>query len=310
MQDTKPPETLEILPTASRTGLGQPLLSSQVHFEVGARSHPGKIRSNNEDHYLVGKLERSMQLLLSNVPDGQVPFHQAETAYAMLVADGMGGHAAGEVASTAAIHFLVELVLSTPDWFMRLDEEGSKEVMRRTEQRLQLITESLTQMTRDDPSLFGMGTTMTLTCSLGSKMILGHVGDSRAYLHRAGQLVRLTRDHTLVQEMIDRGLLLPADAATHRMRHVLVNVLGTQGDPVRADTDLLQLADGDQILLCTDGLTDMIADTAIGAILGQVRPAEETCQALVDAALDAGGKDNVTVVLGRYHFRRHQEKAP
>src|SRR5205807_9220924 len=135
---------------------------------------------NNEDHYLVAKFERSMQLLLTNLPEGQVPVQQAETAYGMLVADGMGGHAAGEVASKAAIRFLVELILSTPDWMMRLDEQGRKEVMRRTEQRLQQVTESLTQMARDDPNLVSMGTTMTLTCSLGSDMIIGHVGDSRA----------------------------------------------------------------------------------------------------------------------------------
>src|SRR6516164_2463714 len=111
---------------------------------------------------------------------------QAKTAYGMLVADGMGGHAAGEVASRAAIRFLIERVLSTPDWMMRLDDRGRKEVMRRTEQRLRQVADSLTQMAREDPRLFGMGTTMTLTCSLGCEMIIGHVGDSRAYLLREG----------------------------------------------------------------------------------------------------------------------------
>jgi protein phosphatase len=140
-------------------------------------------------------------------------------------------------------------------------------------------------------------------------MIITHVGDSRAYRLHDGQLERLTRDHTVVQGLIDRGLLRPSDAATHPMRHVLFNVLGTQGDPVRVEIDHLQLADGDRILLCTDGLTDMIPETAMVEILEQSRSAEDACQTLLDLALEAGGKDNVTVVLGRYRFLREREKA-
>jgi protein phosphatase len=249
-----------------------------------------------------------MQLLLTNLPDGLVPAHAAENGYGMLVADGMGGHAAGEVASQAAIRFLVDLYLSAPDWILRFDEDGREEVMRRAEQRFQQVKESLTQMAHGDPGLFGMGTTMTLAFSLGKEMFIAHVGDSRAYRLRDGQLERLTHDHTLVQGLVDRGLVRPADAATHPMRHVLLNVLGTQGDPVHVEIHRLQLADGDQILLCTDGLTDMIPDTAIVEALGQSGSAQEVCQALIDLALDAGGKDNVTVVLGRYHFLRELEK--
>jgi serine/threonine protein phosphatase PrpC len=249
-----------------------------------------------------------VQLLLTNVPAGEIPARQVETAYGMLVADGMGGHAAGEVASRATIRFLIERVLSTPDWMMRLDDRGRKEVMRRTEQRLRQVADSLTQMAREDPHLFGMGTTMTLTCSLGCEMIIGHVGDSRAYLLRDGQLKRLTRDHTVVQGLIDRGVIAPTEAATHPRRHLLLNVIGTQGNPVHAEIDQLQLSDGDQVLLCSDGLTDMISDAAIAEILGQSRSVEEACQALIDSALEAGGKDNVTAVLGRYQFRPEREE--
>jgi protein phosphatase len=203
----------------------------------------------------------------------------------------------------AAIRFLVELVLKTPDWIMRLDGEAKKEVMRRTEQRFQQVNESLMQMAEDDPTLWGMGTTLTLACSLGRDLIIGHAGDSRAYLYRDGRLLRLTRDHTMVQALIDLGVVRRSDAEKHPLRHVLLNVIGTEGRPVRADIDQLTLADGDQVLLCTDGLTDMIQDMTIAEVLGQPRPAGEACQALVERALEAGGKDNVTVVLGRYCFR-------
>jgi protein phosphatase len=302
MQDMKAADTVELLPATAECS-EQPILSSQVQVDIGALSHPGKLRPNNEDHYLVAKLERAMQLLLTNLPEGQVPVHQAETAYGMVVADGMGGHAAGEVASTAAIRFLIEMVLKTPDWIMRLDEDGKKEVMRRTEQRFQLVNESLTQMAEDDPDLCGMGTTLTLACSLGRDLIIGHAGDSRAYLFRDGQLLRLTRDHTMVQALIDLGAIHPTEAATHPRRHVLLNVVGASGIPVRVELDQLTLVDGDQVLLCTDGLSDMLPDTAIAEVLGQSRPSNGACQALVDLALEAGGKDNVTVVLGRYCFR-------
>jgi serine/threonine protein phosphatase PrpC len=301
----EPPETIELVLAG---GTNPPPSPSQVQVEVGARSHQGKVRPNNEDHYLVAKFERSMQLLLTNLPEGEIPAPQAEAAYGMLVADGMGGHAAGEVASRAAIRFLIERVLSTPDWMMRLDDRGRKEVMRRTEQRLRQVADSLTQMAREDPRLFGMGTTMTLTCSLGCEMIIGHVGDSRAYLLREGQLKRLTRDHTVVQGLIDRGVIAPSEAATHPMRHLLLNAIGTQGNPVHAEVDPLQLSDGDQVLLCSDGLTDMISDAAITEILGQSQSVEEACQALIDSALEAGGKDNVTAVLGRYQFQPEREE--
>ena len=295
-------DTLEIrAPSANKTSVSE-TGSSGVQVDLGAVSHPGKVRPNNEDHFLITKLERSMQVLLSNLPEGLVPDRQTETAYGILVADGMGGHAAGEVASKEAIRFMVELVLATPDWIMRNSAEGTKEVIRRTEDRFQQITQSLTQMTHDNPRLFGMGTTMTLACSLGSHMIVSHVGDSRAYRFRNGRLERVTHDHTLVQALIDKGAMLAEDAAKHPLRHVLLNVIGTKGEPVKVEIDQVRLADGDQILLCSDGLTDMVPEPAIAQVLGESRSAEDACHVLVDLALEAGGKDNVTVALGHYHI--------
>jgi protein phosphatase len=276
-----------------------PLADLRVDF--GALSHPGKVRPNNEDHYLVARFDRTMKTLLTNLPEGQIPAEHADTAYGMLVADGMGGHAAGEVASRAAIRTLIDLVLETPDWMMRLDEAGREVVMRRTEQRIQQVTQALDDLAQADPRLFGMGTTLTLVGSMGTHMVVGHVGDSRAYLYRDGRLCRLTRDHTAVEALVQMGLVSEAEAARHPMRHVLLNVIGSRGSPVRADIDHCQLAAGDQVLLCSDGLSDMIEDDVIADVLGRSLSAAEGCQTLVDLALEAGGKDNVTVVLGHYH---------
>jgi PPM family protein phosphatase len=277
-------------------------ISAHVQVDVGALSDPGKVRKNNEDHFLVARFDRNMQTLLTNLPPGHVPQRSGETAYSILVADGMGGRAAGEVASRNAISFLVELVLETPDWIMRLDDGLMEKVKQRMEQRFQEVQEALTDQAREDPELSGMGTTLTVTCSLGAELFLCHAGDSRAYLFRQDRLHRLTCDHTMAQTLADVGAILPEEVAAHPLRHILTNVLGGRGDKVRVECRELRLADGDQILLCTDGLTDLVPDAAIREVLRTARSAADACRALVYLALESGGKDNVTVALGRYQI--------
>jgi protein phosphatase len=147
-----------------------------------------------------------------------------------------------------------------------------------------------------------MGTTMTLALSLGPILVLAHIGDSRVYLCRAGQCHQLTRDHTIAQRLVELGILQPEQAAGHRLKHSLTRVLGTGQSLGEAEVQQLTLADEDQILLCTDGLTDMVPQPMIGAILADSKTSDEACRRLVDAALDNGGKDNVTVVLARYRL--------
>jgi protein phosphatase len=143
---------------------------------------------------------------------------------------------------------------------------------------------------------------MTLACNIGSDLVLAHVGDSRAYLVRDGVLHRMTHDHTLVQELVDRGVVRPELAATHPFRHVLTRYLGGDRGEFEAEIQRVSLADGDQLLLCTDGLTDMVDDATIHAVLREAASANEACQNLLKLALQNGGKDNVTVVLARYRF--------
>ena len=276
--------------------------SSHVQVDLGALSHQGKVRPNNEDHFLVARFDRAMQALLTNLPQGQIPDQYSQTVYSMLVADGMGGTAAGEVASRTAIGALVDLVLRTPDWIMSLDEDVVSEVLQRQERRFHQIKETLIAQAKADPSLSGMGTTMTLTCSLDANLIVAHVGDSRAYLFRHGHLHQLTRDQTMAQSLADLGVIKPEDVAEHPMRHVLTGAIAAQGGETRTELQRLRLADGDQILLCTDGLTDMVSEAAIAEALRAPGPAADVCGALVDLALKGGGKDNVTVVLGRYRI--------
>jgi protein phosphatase len=295
-------DTDEFPPLLPQQDGGPASISSLVEVDLGALSHPGKVRTNNEDHYFVARFDRSMRPLLTNLSLVDLPDSTTEAAYGLLVADGMGGHAAGEVASRTAISVLVDLVLRSPDWIMRLDEQGIQMVLRRMEQRLRQVQLALAERARADARLSGMGTTLTLACSFGADLLLAHVGDSRAYLHRRGQLRQLTRDQTVAQELLDSGAIRPEEAATSPLRHVLTGALAATGSKVRVELNPWRLADGDQLLLCTDGLTDMVPNAAVAEALRQPGSAADACRTLVDLALEAGGKDNVTAVLCRYHI--------
>lgn len=276
--------------------------SSLVEVDLGGCSDRGKVRPNNEDSFLVTRLERSLHTLLTNLPAGHLPEENREIGYAMLVADGMGGAAAGEIASRTAISTLVELVLETPDWHMRLDNEGANEVLARLDQRFGKLRETLIERASVEPGLSGMGTTMTLAVSHGANLIIAHIGDSRAYLFHDGQLHLLTRDQTVAQTLAEVGVIRPEDVAKHPGRHMLTGAIATQGEEAQAEFHHVWLADGDQVLLCTDGLTEMVTDAAIVSVLEKNGPAADACHELVHLSLEAGGKDNVTVVLGRYRI--------
>src|SRR5258705_12756814 len=171
--------------------------SSLVQVDLAAMSHPGRVRSTNEDYYLVARLERAMRTMFTNLPSGSVPDRSVETGYSIVVADGMGGDVGGEIASSTAVEVLVDLVLRTPDWIMRFDETSVNEMLRRADQRFSALKETLIQKTKADPSLSGMGTTLTVAYSLGATLAIAHVGDSRAYLFRHGVLRRLKHHQTM-----------------------------------------------------------------------------------------------------------------
>jgi serine/threonine protein phosphatase PrpC len=291
---TLPPPPARVLPPAD--------ISARVHVDLAALSHQGKVRENNEDHFLVSRAERSLQTVTTNLPQGAVPPCFAEVGYGMLVADGMGGHQAGEIASRLAISTFVNLLLHTPEWYMRVGKQEAERVMERIAERYRIVDAVVREKAQTDPALAGMGTTMTLALSLGPILVLAHVGDSRVYLLRAGQCHQLTRDHTMAQSLVDQGILRPDQEGWHYFKHALTRVIGRGESLAETEIQQLTLADEDQILLCTDGLTDMVGQQMIAPILSDSKTSEEACQRLVAAALDNGGKDNVTVVLARYRL--------
>jgi protein phosphatase len=154
-----------------------------------------------------------------------------------------------------------------------------------------------------------MGTTLTAVRSLGRDLVITHVGDSRAYLLRSGSLLRLTRDHTFAQLLVETGHLKPGDVARSPHRHVLTNALGGSTADVHVDTDRLQLEDRDRLLLCSDGLTDLVDDGSISKILLETMRSSDACERLVQRALDAGGHDNVTVIVAAYEIPQEAARA-
>lgn len=277
--------------------------SALVKVDLAGWSHCGHVRAANEDHYFAARMERSLKTLTTNLGEGSLPSSFAEIAYALLVADGLGGMVAGEVASSSALCKLVELVVNTPDWIMRLGRsEDMDVVLDRMTERFRLVDDDLREQGRKDPALGGMGTTLTVAASIGADLVIGHIGDSRAYLLRGNRLHQLTRDHTMAQALIDAGIAHPQDATTRAMRHVLTAALGSTGEKSDPEVQRLRLRDDDQLLLCTDGLTEMVEDKLIASTLSGAASADAACGELINLALAAGGTDNVTAVLARYKF--------
>jgi PPM family protein phosphatase len=292
------PEESKEVPEQFPSEVNNTCLSSE--FDLSAASHQGHVRENNEDRYLAVRFGRSLESMSTNIDEHLLEQSYSFTGYGMLVADGIGGLDLGEVASSTALTKLVELILDTPDWTMALKRERDvRTVLQRMTQRFLLIDETLREEAKNYPALTRMATTLTVAGVLGTDLVIGHVGDSRAYLFRGTELKQLTTDHTLAQALIDAGVANRDDPATRSMRHVLTAAIGSMGEHIDPQVERYHLKSGDQILLCTDGLTEMVDDKTIAEVLREATSSQSACKALIDLALAAGGVDNITVVVAR-----------
>ena len=272
-----------------------------LDVDLGAVSHQGLVRESNQDSYLVMKFGRSLENLMTNLDEDLVEQNYFMTGYGLLVADGMGGMAGGDVASRLALGKLVELIVDTSDWTLALQRhQDVMTVLERMTDRFLQIDRIIRKEADDDETLQGMGTTLTVAGAIGSDLIIGHVGDSRAYLLHGDKLTQLTTDHTLAQALIDAGVANPDDPASRSMRHVLTAAVGSLGEQVDPQVQRFELNGGDRLLLCTDGLTEMVDDETIAQVLHEAKSAQGACQDLVDLALAGGGTDNVTAVLAHF----------
>jgi PPM family protein phosphatase len=277
-------------------------MSSLVRVEIGARSHRGTVRPNNEDHYIIVRTGRQQETLETSLPRSDVPERFDESGYTMLVADGLGETGAGAAASRVAISTIAHLAIHFGKWNLRVDARTATEIKERAEWFYRRADDAVIAKSRTHVALTGMATTLTAAYSAGDDLFIAHVGHSRAYLFRDGHLTQLTRDHTMAWHTVGTGR--PADVArdTQDLRHILTDTIGGLTEGPLVDVDHVRLLNGDNVLLCTNGLTDMVSDDRIADVLTQRREAGEQCQLLVDLALQAGGEDNVTVMLAQYHI--------
>jgi protein phosphatase len=262
-------------------------------------THPGRARDRNEDQLLVAELVKALQVKHTSFPQPRVR-RSNDRSYLFMVADGMGGHAGGERASALAIASVETFVLETFKWFARLRGKDQDRMLAEFRSALGQANARVLAESAEHPHLRGMGSTLTLAYVLNNELFVTHVGDSRCYLFRAGLLYRLTSDHTLVEEMVQRGLVSPEDAAHHRWRHVITNAVGGETSDIKVERHKVSLESGDAVLLCSDGLTGMVAEEEIARTLQDEPDPEPACRRLVDRANEAGGKDNITVVVARF----------
>ena len=275
-------------------------LAAKVQVECGACSHAGKVRDVNQDHYLMLQLARSQTTLATSLTRHDVPDDYNEYGYALLLADGLGDQGPGAVASRVAISTLAHLLLHFGKWNLRVDAAIASEMVERVEWYYRRVDEAVTKRGRTDPALDRMTTTLTAIWSAGDDLFLAHVGHSRAYLYRDGALTQLTRDHTIERRLIETPRPAPVRPVAQDLSHILTDTIGGGSTLGTVDVERFRLLNGDQVLLCTDGLTDLVAEHRIAEILALRRASEEQCKTLVDLALKAGGTDNVTVMLAQY----------
>jgi PPM family protein phosphatase len=279
-----------------------PDASLHVGVHWGAATQQGSTGAQNDDYFAIVRLERRMETLATNLPDGSLPVRHGEAAYGMLVADGIGGLASGEIASRTAVTTLIGLVIGTPDWILRLNDDFRRRMEHRLERRLQWVDRLLSQQGREIAGLRSLGTAMTVAASSGRDLILGHVGNSRAYHWREGVFSRLTRDHTWVQSLVDSRAIEDDEVAFHPNRHILTRALGMGNGQVTVDIHHLGLVDGDRIVLCTDGLSGVVTDSSIADVLQSVQGAAEAAEALVSLARASGPPDDATAVVFDYEI--------
>jgi serine/threonine protein phosphatase PrpC len=259
-------------------------------------THRGKVRAENQDHFLIGSLRKRINIRQSSVPLEQIPLAEERVASFMMVADGVGGGLKGEQASRMALEVATRYIAEGARCYYRFDEEGV-DLVQALEEGARRCHEAIQERAESDPDAAGMATTLTLFIVVWPWCYILQVGDSRYYQFRDGVLTQISRDQTVAQELADQGIM-PRDLMSKSpLTHVLSSSIGgRQTAPV---VTRLPSAWGTIHLLCSDGLTRHVSDERIAERLGAMTSARQVCEQLLQDALDGGGTDNVTVVVAR-----------
>ncbi len=266
-------------------------------IDVYGLTHVGKVRKVNQDHFLLASIHKTVQVHLTSLSDQQrLPFGNERLAVVAMIADGVGGGDGGEKASATALEIATQYVVSSMNCYYSADASEATfiDALQAAAMRCH---DAVLERARAEPAVRSMATTLTLWMGVWPWYYLLQVGDSRYYLYREGQLTQVSRDQTLAQDLVDQGVFTRTVGERSQFAHVLSSAIGGQQTaPVvtrlRSDWHLVHL-------ICSDGLTKHVSDERIAERLRAMTSAKQTCEQLLQDALDGGGTDNITIVLGR-----------
>ena len=261
-------------------------------------THAGKVRKDNQDHFVLCHLRKQLVLRLSSIPDAAGLMGESERLASLaMVADGVGGAAQGETASRMALQAVTRYVTHASRCYFGAMEDNDQALHDALQEGARHCHAELIRLGEEDPDFRGMATTLTLYLGVWPRAYLLQVGDSRCYLLRDGELRQITRDQTMAQEMVDLGVMKAEDAAETRLAHTLTSSIG--GHETHPKVTRFDMTWGNVLLLCSDGLTRHVNDERIRDVLRKMTSAKQACETLLREALDDGGSDNITVVVGR-----------
>ena len=266
-------------------------------LDVCGLTHRGKVRAENQDHFLIGSLHKRLNIRQSSLPEpNQIPLAEERVAFFMMVADGVGGGLQGEQASRMALEVSTRYMAEGAQCYYRA-EEAEADLVEALEEGAKRCHEAIQERAASDPSAAGMATTLTLFIGAWPWIYLLQVGDSRYYQYREGVLTQISHDQTVAQELADQGLM-PRDLVRKSpLTHVLSSSIG--GHQTAPVVTRIPNSWGNVHLLCSDGLTKHVSDERIAERLGAMRSARQVCEDLLQDALDGGGTDNITIVVAR-----------
>jgi PPM family protein phosphatase len=260
-------------------------------------THPGKVRRSNQDHFLIASLRKQMEVHVTSLPGPGQLVAGERLAFLAMVADGVGGTPGGGEASRLAAEAITQYVTQSLECYYTADPTDEAAFPEALEEAALRCHMDVSRQAMDDPERAGMATTLTLWLGVWPRAYLLQVGDSRCYLLRDGELQQISRDQTMAQELLDQGVITRTDLLNTRWAGVLASAIGgPQAAPVVTRLDQVW---GDVGLLCSDGLTRHVGDDRIRERLAAMTSARQACERLLEDALDAGGTDNITILVGR-----------
>ncbi len=265
-------------------------------IDVFGLSHTGLVPTENQDHFLVARMRKLVEVTSTNLERQRLdPRLREDEAYLMVVADGVGGRAGGKLASSSAVGTSLEYISKATGCYQRFDVAEEQAFIEQMEAAVREAHEALRRDNGDTE--WSPATTLTMIMLVAPRAYIIHVGDTRAYYLRRGRLFQLTRDQTYGQYLLESGAMTEAQVATSPMGRTLASAIGSS--EVHPSVGLIDLEPNDVLLLCSDGLTKHVANEELSRILQSTTTAQEACEALVSAALAGGGSDNISVVVAR-----------